>query len=530
MKKTFTKQWFRAFALMALMMTTSLVANASFYLRGDYTSDGPGWSSNDKELKKHFFSEDIIDYLYIDITVESGFEFKIIDDIGTWYGCHDSERFIFSVPWSFDFLQDGNNLVFEVAGTYRVIFADGVLVAKSSITWLPCPVEVAEDIENGTVTVDKPEASAGDTVTVTVTPDYGYGASSSDVDIELTVDPGILHAPSKAPAVGEIFNPSGDAQATHDAPATYTFVMPDYPFGVKISANFQELDKYPIHNLMENSGSANHCTLTTNQPDDSAVPVGTVVTVTADVTPAEDLFVSKFIARRAINLNNVDFTDNGDGTYTFVMPDEAVLINATISAYLHGVTFDENNRWATYYGNYQLGCPDLTTAVYVVTGVENDTVLIQETHGNVIPARIGVLLYNESSEPKSNLTSLFFNDENDFEVTAGLLQGSVEDMEITSGYGLYNDTFYFCQPGTLPAHRCYLPMESVPAGAPRMLKIVRPGDGGVVTGIESVNTNDVVSVKYVNMTGVVSDKPFNGVNIVVETLSNGTTRTAKIVK
>lgn len=91
-------------------------------------------------------------------------------------------------------------------------------------------VEIATDIVNGAITVDKPEASPGETVTITVTSSYGYAAMSSNVTIELTIDLGHSLAPRLIPAPSETFHPTGDARATHDMPGTYTLTMPDNPF------------------------------------------------------------------------------------------------------------------------------------------------------------------------------------------------------------------------------------------------------------------------------------------------------------
>ncbi|MBR1552307.1 MAG: hypothetical protein IJ632_08345, partial [Muribaculaceae bacterium] len=51
-----------------------------------------------------------------------------------------------------------------------------------------------------------------------------------------------------------------------------------------------------------------------------------------------------------------------------------------------------------------------------------------------------------------------------------------------------------------------------------------------VTGVETINAEDIAAVKYVNMAGQVSATPFEGVNVKVITLTNGKTRTVKVVK
>ena len=51
-----------------------------------------------------------------------------------------------------------------------------------------------------------------------------------------------------------------------------------------------------------------------------------------------------------------------------------------------------------------------------------------------------------------------------------------------------------------------------------------------VTGINNIQTGNVVSTRYYNMAGMQSSKPFNGVNIVVTEMSDGTTVTSKVIK
>lgn len=50
---------------------------------------------------------------------------------------------------------------------------------------------------------------------------------------------------------------------------------------------------------------------------------------------------------------------------------------------------------------------------------------------------------------------------------------------------------------------------------------------GIVTGIDTIDSAMVKSVKYYNMLGVESDTPHEGVNIIVTTMDNGTKKTSK---
>lgn len=403
----------------------------------------------------------------------------------------------------------------------------------------PCPVEISSDIVNGTVTVDKTEAVAGETVTITVTPAYGYAATSSDVNIELTIDPCFSHAPRRIPAPGESIHPTGDTRATHDAPATYTFTMPEYPLSVLISANFTKLPLYTVYWVLGMDGHRLYLSTSNGEYWGGDIPEGTLVTVTIRTDIPEDFFVEGILVAEYNNRDNqVETTYMGNGVYTFTMPAFDIYVRGIEKAYLHGVRFDENNHWATYYGNYALEVPDGVQG-YVVTGVTDTEVQLEilydgdNSNGEnppFIPPKMGVLLYSET--PMDEVTT----------VTSGraswdyttMLNGSLVDTEMPAGYVLYGDKFYLSRPGTLPAHRCYLPLDSVAssASAPRVLKIRRPGEG-IVTGIEDVkpdNATDVAGVKYVSITGAVSDTPFSGVNVMVITRADGTTEKLKIVQ
>ena len=52
----------------------------------------------------------------------------------------------------------------------------------------------------------------------------------------------------------------------------------------------------------------------------------------------------------------------------------------------------------------------------------------------------------------------------------------------------------------------------------------------IITGIETLNSSEVVGVKYYNTLGIESDRPFDGVNIVVTRYSDGSISTTKILK
>ncbi len=216
-------------------------------------------------------------------------------------------------------------------------------------------------------------------------------------------------------------------------------------------------------------------------------------------------------------------TPDDEGWCEFVMPSHPVHLEATVCATFVGVTFAADHKWATWYDVQDFSLPEGIEA-YAVTSVQGDVAVIESI--SYIPAGVGVLLYSETPAeiveanviPELSIWQIPYTD-------PGLLDGVMSDRTITDGYVLYNDNFVLTTGGTLPGHRCYLPASNVPAGAPRMLRIVN-GNGDVITAIGDLNADGSKAVKYVDIYGHVSDRPFDGVNIVVN--ADGTT--TKIVR
>ena len=255
--------------------------------------------------------------------------------------------------------------------------------------------------------------------------------------------------------------------------------------------------------------------------DPTTAAAGDEVTIT--VTPNDDFVVTGV----TVNDGDVEVTDNGDGTYTFDMPTGAngVTIDVTVAAKIQGVSFTADRNWATYIGAYDLVKPAGVEAIYVVTGVQSNAVVIEEV--NYIPANKGVLLFSETAG--ENLVAELYTGDKDATISTKLVGNATAATNVTiEDYVLYNNNFIRSEEGTVAAHRCYLP-GSVVQGNPRMLKIGYDGD--VPTAIETlIAEGNVAKVMYVNMSGLTSDKPFQGINIAVVTFTDGSTKTIKLVK
>lgn len=129
-----------------------------------------------------------------------------------------------------------------------------MLMTTLSLKVYAGPVTVKGGITNGTVAVDKATANPGETVTITITPANGFYAEKSDVKAEKTIDGGSAQVPglkANGPGVGSFVDIQGDAPADISGVATYTFTMPEAPYGVQVSAEFHECT--PITQAMFNS-------------------------------------------------------------------------------------------------------------------------------------------------------------------------------------------------------------------------------------------------------------------------------------
>ena len=94
---------------------------------------------------------------------------------------------------------------------------------------------------HGTVAIDNTTPAAGDVVTITVTPYEGYAIEKRDILAVVTIAPGSAHAPAMAPpAVGYYLTLDGEQPGDTSLQASYTFIMPEEPLNVEVTAQFRE--------------------------------------------------------------------------------------------------------------------------------------------------------------------------------------------------------------------------------------------------------------------------------------------------
>lgn len=189
----------------------------------------------------------------------------------------------------------------------------------------------------------------------------------------------------------------------------------------------------------------------------------------------------------------------------------------------YGVTMDESTGYIYYGSNNKIieFLPKMTI-VYTkkaeepqpetktITGFVTD----QETGNPIEGVNVTLTVVEPAAEPTT------FKAEAPTTYTATTDAEGAYEMEITLVEGAtYNMTFEKDGYQTVTN-------EDVFIDDPQNAYLVAE----VTVGINDINSNKAVAVKYINAMGQVSNRPFNGVNVVVTTNADGTQTTTKIVK
>lgn len=246
-------------------------------------------------------------YLSYDII---GTNLTLIEDTNTLLKVqHENEDGLTSAPDDLlvDVLQDNGYFGWSVLG-----YGDGeweklLYSNDGGMTWTTYTFEVKQAYsitvnasQNGTVTANE-YAIEGDNIALNVSPAEGYMLDTLSVT---------------------------DASENPVTVENNQFTMP--ASAVSVSATFKEATPHKI-----NIGDSENGSVTA---DLSEATVGTTVTLT--VTPADDC---RFVAL-TVNDGAVEVTKVNDTTYTFVMPDEEVTVNATFEKIPHNVTVNTSEN------------------------------------------------------------------------------------------------------------------------------------------------------------------------------------------
>lgn len=326
MKKLFTKQFFRVFTLLTLMLTTAFVANAAFHIRGGFDID----ESNEWGLGVTM-TETSTNIFEGDVTATTGFNFKLYNDYdGKWWGSNAGSIAVSDENGAIIMTEGGGKDTYApCVGTLHFTFNS--VSHELTVTADPRPVSVAS-ATNGTIAVNPTAASPKATVTITLTPATGYYAENSNITVQVT---GPTGGGNKAPEVGQNLTVTGDAVSLATAPGEYTFTMPEYPYGALVSATFQEC--IPLTAEMFQTMGAYAWT-------------GQAVTPTPIPTEASGLTSNDFeVTGYANNINEgtgtASVTVQGKGKYT-----GTVTLNFSIAKQVHQLTYVQPTTGGTISG------------------------------------------------------------------------------------------------------------------------------------------------------------------------------------
>ncbi|MCD7733285.1 MAG: hypothetical protein LUH56_07600 [Oscillospiraceae bacterium] len=232
----------------------------------------------------------------------------------------------FDDDWNLLYDDDGNLIFEEVTATaYNYSFTMPASNVTVTIDFNLSKYSISiSDVENGTVKADVTSTTEGETVTITVTPDSGYDIS----ELSVTDSDG------------------NEVIVTEETDGTYTFIMPSSD--VTVSATFEAEDTHTI-TIIAGTGYVDYFTAVLDKTD-AAEGETVTLTLTLDENLHELILIINsvtYIDENSSRLEWVDYTDNGDGTYTFTMPDKDVDIFISVGNYYITVASD----WDWSYGD-----------------------------------------------------------------------------------------------------------------------------------------------------------------------------------
>ena len=159
-----------------------------------------------------------------------------------------------------------------------------------------------------------------------------------------------------------------------------------------------------------------------------------------------------------VNVGTATATITGLGNYQGTLTTTFEIVRQV------AISFSKNNSsWMSYYAEEDLAIPHELEA-YAVTGVDGTEVKVQKL--DYIPSNQGVLLTYKEVMPQEK--SLFFHactdvpevkPQNQLSGVAAATLVSSLTADGSSIYVLYNDEFVKTINGTIPANRCYLPID-----------------------------------------------------------------------
>lgn len=243
MKKTITNLLLRAVMMAVLLLGTSSIASAAYYVKGTFNDWGDGIEMTQIPGEETYvaditFTQEVKKFKIISGTSATG-------DGATWYGSGTTINWDSNNAYSEAQLStDGGDIIINWGVTANLRFyihVENNVVKDVVVCHVPTALTSAvtgtgavtfKDNNDNTIT----EARYNEVVKVVVAPGTDYYAENANVKAQVTLDPTF----AQAPGVGQYLTVSGTDIADDETPATYTFVMPANPYGVHVDVDFQE--------------------------------------------------------------------------------------------------------------------------------------------------------------------------------------------------------------------------------------------------------------------------------------------------
>ncbi|MBP5688311.1 MAG: hypothetical protein J6X22_06670 [Muribaculaceae bacterium] len=317
MVKKLTNRLLGIFSVMMLMLMTSLSANAAYYLKGTFNN----WSDQTPMTQR-------ADGLWTATRPFSvGERFQIVSPEDVYYGLPADDAYWLTADkigtgTAFTLEANTQDLYIAVAGTYTILFDETNL---KMLIGEKAPVTVKNNDTHGSVSVNPTEAIPGETITITANPENGYYTDVTHITVEKTINGGSAQAPGMkdGPGIGQFIT---DIQAGENN--TFTFAMPEAPYGAQVSAEFLENIVHSV--IIDVDPLTAHGSVTSNK---SIAEEGEEIILT--ITPDTGYELEELTVGGA----TVDVTGN---TYTFTMGDADVHVNATFKKINYELTVTSN--------------------------------------------------------------------------------------------------------------------------------------------------------------------------------------------
>lgn len=376
----------------------------------------------------------------------------------------------------------------------------------------------------------------GISVTIVVTPAEGYFIEKKDVVVMPTYG-GAVRKKTDEPSTPSI---AGALELTGDEPADltlareYTFVVPAGLGAGVTEANFHQIatsgkfgEKETLTwDVQKTTVEGGEDVVTLTIGGDGDVPVNdawamlkskiTNVVLGEGITAIGANLFSDFTGLKAIVIQNdkaviglgnsaipanvtIDVPGNLYNEYLVTDGWKLLTIGSASAVQMKGLEFTDANSYDTFVSSQTVKVPSVLNA-YIIVGIKDNTLVLEEIKDGIIPADVPVLLL--SKELKSNvfLTASVTSETKGGAATNLLKVAPEGGMQVTLGevYLLYKDVFYLSQAGTIPAGAVYLiiPKEETPTKA-RSYALAAGG----TTGITTVSSSAVASPVWYSLDG-----------------------------